>query len=79
MERLEDAQMLDGRYHAAKLQAYAFVKPELIYDEHRDWRDSLTTEAAPAPRLSPELMEQAAALWKRCREAEARHAEKVQH
>jgi len=71
-DRLDQAVAVDERYHGAKLTAVAFTdNAKLIWDEHEEFRRSLVP--APTSRVSDDLMARAAALWKRCREAEARH------
>lgn len=72
MERIESLGEMDGRYHVAKLTAAAFNDPARIWDEHEAMRHEWFTPA-PAQRLTPDLLARAAALFKRAREAEARH------
>jgi len=56
----------------AKLIAAAFNEPGRIWEEHEQFRSAVLTPP-DQPALTPDLMARAAAIWKRAREAEARH------
>lgn len=49
-DRLEDAQAVDGTYHAAKLTAAAFGEPKRIWEEHAEMRARLLTPGTERKR-----------------------------
>lgn len=54
-DRLEHAREMDGRYHLAKLVSNALNDPQLIWDEHQEFRLELLTAAQPdRPQPTPD-------------------------
>lgn len=63
-DRLEQARLIDERYHLAKLVAAAIHKPDLVWEEHEQVRHALLAPPTTPPSGLPS-MEQIARIHRR--------------
>ena len=70
-DRLDEARVMDARYHTAALVALAFGDPQKIYDERDRWRAGLFAEPStvPAPMTHEAWLAKVAAIHQKMQRA----------